>query len=102
MMFVKNTVNTQGSARSRIHIERNMRELRTYRAFSEVISLKEMDVHDCVVEVARFLCNLKPRLHDWTDRSFGAMPVAARQLNGDAASEAKDKKEDEELLSTLF
>ena len=54
---------------SRIHVERNMEELRGYVAFGSTIPLAQIDLADAELECGRWLCNLKPRLHNWTERS---------------------------------
>jgi hypothetical protein len=63
---------SRNTAVSRIHVERNMKELREYRGFSSKIKLVQVSLAVCEAECARFLVNLKPNLHNWVQVSLSA------------------------------
>ena len=77
---------SRDTAKSRIHIERGMREFKEYAGFGSVISMSQVDVADAEAECARFLVNLKPRLHNWTDLTYrsasGGCEASAPDLSG--------------------
>ena len=60
---------SRASATSRIHIERIMLELNSYAGFKDQIGLESVDLGVSECECARFLVNLKPRNHNWTETS---------------------------------
>ena len=63
---------SRATAKSRIHVERGMQELKSYAGFKSVVRMRHVDLADAEAECARFLVNLKPRLHNWTDASLHA------------------------------
>lgn len=58
------------SAVARIHIERTFEQMRHYSGFNYKRPLSEIDLAECEVECARFLVNLKPCNHNWSQVSF--------------------------------
>jgi hypothetical protein len=73
MVFSKDSADrSRNTAVSRIHVERNMKELREYRGFSSKITLVQVALAECEAECARFLVNLKPNLHNWVQVSLAA------------------------------
>ena len=68
------------TSRSRIHIERIMRENRCFEGFNSKISLKEVDLAALECECARFLVNLTPENHDWSERSVNADDLRSEEL----------------------
>lgn len=91
----------QSSAQSRIHIERNMKELREYAGFGDLIDLTQVDVRESECGFARFLCNLKPRLHNWTDRSAHTLPDTARKPEERDAAQPSVLAEDAAMIAAL-
>jgi hypothetical protein len=81
---------SRNTAVSRIHVERNMAELRQYMAFGSKISLNQVSLAVCEAECARFLVNLKPALHNWVQ-----VTQTAAEGGGAVIPEARTSSQDD-------
>lgn len=64
-----------------------MREMRTYDGFGSHIALNQVGLAALETECARFLVNLKPEIHNWTEPS-----VTGPVIKGTAAASAEVRR----------